>query len=64
MAYVSIVKNVMKDHEIAELVNQVTKAVKAICPDAPQCTREIISRAIQEDAIVIKPQGKSEFGGM
>lgn len=57
MTYKSIVKDVMKDHEIAALVNQVTKAVKAICPDAPQCTREVISRAILEDGIKIRGSG-------
>jgi hypothetical protein len=43
----------MKDHEIAELVNEVTKQVKRVCPDAPQCLREVISRPIVE---ALKPK--------
>lgn len=39
----------MKEHEIAELVNAVTKQVKVICPDAPQCLREVISRAVNSE---------------
>ena len=37
----------MKDHQIAELVNEVTSQVKRICPDAPQCLREVISNAVK-----------------
>jgi hypothetical protein len=37
----------MKDHEIAALVNEVTKQVKRICPDAPQCLREVVSKAVK-----------------
>lgn len=54
--YKSVLKDKLKDHEIAALVNQVTKAVKALCPDAPQCTREIMSRAMLNDAEIITAQ--------
>ena len=36
----------MKDHEIARLVNELTKQVKLICPDAPQMLREVISKTV------------------
>jgi hypothetical protein len=39
----------MKDHELASLVNRVTKSVKNICPEAPQCLRETIARAIKSE---------------
>ncbi|WP_255555050.1 hypothetical protein [Moritella sp. 24] len=37
----------MKDHELAELVNEVTRQVKAVCPNSPQCLREVIAKAIK-----------------
>jgi hypothetical protein len=57
--YKSVLKDRLKEHEIAELVNRVIKAVKALCPNAPQCTRQIISRAMLRDADIIMPQNIS-----
>lgn len=37
----------IKDHELAELVNEITKNVRAICPGAPQSLREVIAKAIK-----------------
>jgi hypothetical protein len=39
----------MKDHEIAALVNEITKQVKNIYPDAPQCLREVVSKAVKSN---------------
>ncbi len=36
----------MKDHEIAELINDVTSTVKNLCPDAPHQIREAIRTTI------------------
>ena len=38
----------MKDHEIAELVNKVTIAVKKIFPGEPQQLRAFIARDVNE----------------
>ena len=38
----------MKDHEISAIVNELTREVKRICPDAPQQLRQVISRVIVE----------------
>ncbi len=45
-----------KDHELAALVNEVTKQVKAVCPDAPQCLREVIARSIKS-SVKARAQG-------
>lgn len=37
---------IMKDHDIAELVNNLTKEVHKLCPDAPQCLREVTSKTV------------------
>lgn len=39
----------MKDHEIAQLVNAVTKKIKVICPNAPQSLREAVSKTIKTE---------------
>lgn len=36
----------MKDHEIAELVNKLTKDIQQACENYPQCLREMISNSI------------------
>lgn len=37
----------MKEHEVRELVNEVTREVKRICPNAPQSLREVVSKAVK-----------------
>jgi len=37
----------MKDHKIAEFVNELRDEVLKVCPDAPQCLRETIARVVR-----------------
>ncbi len=38
-----------KDHQIGELVNEITANVKRICPEAPQQLRSVIASSVVSD---------------
>jgi len=40
--------NKLKDHEIRELVDSITSAVKKVCLKSPQSLRETIARVVKQ----------------
>lgn len=39
----------MKDHQVAKMVNDLTREIRKLCPDAPQQLRAVVSRVVRKN---------------